>query len=121
MKKLRSEMYCMATPDEVAKAVEEIRGYIAQYVWSNRRITPYGYGIELSKFMEHFDDFEEYTRDSQVLMLDELNGLIEICINKWLEKELEPKVSVRMANGKVRELAQSTANDFVEMGLAVII
>ena len=121
MDKLRNERYCMATPDEVAKAVEEIRGYIAQYDWGGRIVSPYGYGVKLDDFMKHFDDYEEYTRDSQAVMLDELNGLIMIYVNKWLKKEHEPKVSVRLANGRVRELPESTANDFVEMGLAVII
>lgn len=118
MEKLINKRFLLATPGEVAAAVKEIEGYMVEYGWQKKRIMPYGYGVEFGEFIKHFADYEKYTTDSKVLLLDEINGLIEHCVNPWLKVEREPKVRIRFENGKEKEVAASIAADYVEFGIA---
>ena len=109
----------MNTPWEVADAIKEIRGYVERYGWGERKVAPYGYGVKVADMLDRFKDFEEYTTMSREIMVEELNGLIRI-INKWLKIEAEPKVNIKLANGKLRTVPGSVAEAYIEDGFAVL-
>ena len=84
MEKLRNGKWDSdkATAEEMAKAVNEIRGYINKYNWNNKVVFPYGYGINIIEFLDGFADYKYCTSSSKSIMIQELNGLIKI-VNTW--------------------------------------
>ena len=119
MEKLRNGRFkeLRASNDEVKKAVAEINGYIKKYGWENKMVRPYGYAEPLGEFMKHFDEYEKYSSGSKSLMISEINGLIENCINPWVALELEEKETISLVNGAIVTVAKSLAQDYRDCGL----
>lgn len=111
----------MATVEEVAAKVEEIRALIDKYGWLNRNVHPYGYPINIQTFMVNFRHYREYTPSSKHIMLAEINGLIKI-INEWIKQEEAPKVTIRFLTGKhkgeTKEIPEEWVEDYIDCGLA---
>ena len=114
----------LATAEDMAAKVQEIRGYVAMYGWENTNVHPYGYAINIVEFLDGFADYRNYTHMSKQTMLAEINGLIRI-LNKWIEREEEPKVTIRFLTGKkagqTKEIPASDAEAYVEIGFAEIV
>lgn len=101
-----------ATAEEFKAVVDEINACIVKYGWAGKKIYPYGRAEDLVEFMKHFEHYKEYTRSSKSLMVSELNGLVKI-VEVWIKRENEPKVAVKLRNGKVKEVAKSVAEELV--------
>ena len=114
----------LASPEEMAEKVAEVRGYVNKYGWLNRSVHPYGFAIGMDKFLAGFEDYEHYTHSSKQIMIAEMNGFIKIA-NVWIKQEEEPKVAVRLLTGKhkgeIEEIPESFVEDYVEIGLAEVI
>ena len=114
----------LATAEEMAAKVQEIRGYVTKYGWENTNIHPYNYPINIVEFLEGFADYRNYTHMSKQTMLAEINGLIRI-LNKWIEREEEPKVTIRFLTGKkagqTKMIPASDAQDYIDIGFAEIV
>lgn len=125
MEKLGIGKYLTPSAEEVSRAVSEIRGYIEKYGWEGHTVAPYGHGIKILDFLAHFDDYDRCTADSRDVMILELNGLIEHCINPWLRTEQEPKVTIRLTDGghkgEIRIVPKSTADFMIECNFAEVI
>lgn len=114
----------LATPEEMAAKVEEIKILVAKYGFLNRTVHPYGYGIGIDKFLAGFKDYGRCTHDSKQIFLAEINGFIPI-LNHWIEVEEQPKVVVRFLKGnkagQIKEIPESYVEDYIEIGLAEIV
>lgn len=114
----------LATPEEMAAKVQEIRALVAKYGWENTNIHPYNYPINIVKFLDGFADYRRCTHMSKQVMLQEINGLIEI-LNHWIAREEEPKVTIRFLTGKkagqTKDIPASDAEAYVEIGFAEIV
>ena len=123
IEKLRTGKWAnqLATAEEMAAKVQEIRGYVNKYGWENTNVHPYNYPINIVEFLDGFADYRRCTHMSKQVMLAEINGLIEI-INHWIEREEEPKVMIRFLTGKkagqTKEIPESDVEDYIEIGLA---
>ena len=111
----------MATAEEMAQKVEEIRGLVTKYGWLKTNIHPYGFGVEIEEFLGWFDDYNRCTASSKHLHLSEINGFIDI-LNHWLEVEEEEKVTIRFLTGnkagQTKDIPASLAEDYIEIGFA---
>ena len=111
----------LATPEEMAEKVAEVRGYVNQYGWEKSNVHPYNYPINIIEFLDGFADYRRCTHMSKQQMLAEMNGLIKI-INKWIEREEEPKVMIRFITGRkagqTKEIPESDVEDYIDCGLA---
>lgn len=114
----------LATADEMAAKVEEIRVIVAKYGFINRTVHPYGYAIGIDKFLAGFADYGRCTHSSKQIFLAEINGFIPI-LNEWIKTEEQPKVIVRFLTGKhkgeLKEIPESYVEDYVDIGLAEVI
>lgn len=111
----------MATAEEMAQKVEEIRGLATKYGWLDYHIAPYGYGVKVEEFLGWFDDYDRCTASSKHLHLSEINGFIDI-LNHWLKVEEEEKVTIRFLTGnkagQTKDIPASLAEDYIEIGFA---
>lgn len=118
------ELLRTGVAEDVAKKVEELRGYVNRYDWGDWEIHLYGYPVKVSKFLDGFEDFARYTSSSRDIMRSEMNGFIKI-INKWIEREEEPKAIVRYLEGKkkgkIETIPNSFAQDLYEIGFVEVI
>lgn len=114
----------MATAEEMAAKVEEIREIVTKYGWLDTKIAPYGFGVRIEEFLGWFKDYDRCTASSKHLHISEINGFIEI-LNHWLEREAEPKVTIRFLTGKkagqTKEIPASDVEAYVEIGFAEIV
>lgn len=126
VEKLRSGKWVnqLATAEEVNSKVNEIMGLVTKYHWEKRNIFPYNYPINLVEFLEGAEFYWNCTTSSKRVFLSEINGLIEI-INKWVEQEEEPKVTILFVRtnkkGQTKEIPASWLEDYVDAGLAVLV
>lgn len=111
----------LATAEEMAAKVEEIRRLVSKYGFINRSVHPYGYAIGIDKFLAGFKDYSRCTHSSKQIMLAEINGFIPI-LNHWIDVEEQPKVIVRFITGKhkgeIKEIPESYVRDYIDCGLA---
>lgn len=122
MDKLINSKWEVAAAEDVKAAIEEIRELIDKYNWQGCNVYPYSYPINIVKFLDQFENYENYTFDSKQVALDELNGLIEHCVNPWLEYENKPKVKIKkFSDGKIFETTKEVAEDLVEAGAVEIV
>lgn len=125
MNKLRNGKWNhqMATAEEVKETVNEIKTLVVKYHWEDKKMfDPYGHCTTVGKFLSNgFEDFEQYTFSSKQILISELNGFIEHCINSWEKLENEPKVTVKLTNGNVKSVPKSTVDDYIELGIATLV
>lgn len=111
----------MATTEEVAEKVAEITAIVEKYGFGDTEIHPYSFGIKINDFLRGFKDYGRCTTGSKHQMLAEINGFIPI-LNHWIEEEEEPKITIRLIRGKhtgeIREVAKSTAEDYIDLEMA---
>lgn len=111
----------LATAEEMKAKVQELKAIVNKYEWEKTTIAPYGYGVRIEEFLTWFEDYGRCTHSSKQLHLSEINGFIRI-INKWIEREEEPKVMIRFLTGKkagqTKEIPASDAEDYIAIGLA---
>jgi len=119
MVKLINNKWEIAAAEDVKKTLDEIKELIAKYKWENMKVYPYSYPINIVEFVNSFEDYERFTYDSKQVALSEINGLIEHCINPWLEYENKPKVKVWLKKeGKFLKTTDEMADILIEAGLA---
>lgn len=111
----------LATPEEMAAKVQEIRALVAKYGWENTNVHPYNYPINIVEFLDGFADYRRCTHMSKQVMLQEINGLIKI-LNHWIAREEEPKVMIRFLTGRkagqTKAIPASDVQDYIDIGLA---
>ena len=126
MEKLRNGKWLSdkATAEEMKNAVDVLRGFVKLYGWEGRDIHPYGYGINIVKFLDGFDGYERCTPASKSIKIQEINGFIDI-VNVWIQQEQEEKVTIRMLKGnhagECKEVPASFAEDYIDCGLAEVV
>ena len=126
VEKLRTGKWAnqLATQEEVEDKVREIMVLVTKYGWENENIHPYGFPINVLKFLEKYETYSLYTHSSKQILLAEINGAIDI-FNMWAEQEEEPKVKVRLLTGrnagKIKEIPASMVGYYVETDLAEIV
>lgn len=119
MEKLLNTKWEIAAADDVKKTLDEIKELIAKYKWENMKVYAYSYPINIVEFVNSFEDYDNFTYMSKQLALDEINGLIEHCVNPWLEYENKPKVKIWLKKEeKFLETTNEMADILIEAGLA---
>lgn len=112
------------TTKEVEDKVHEIMDYVINYGWEERTIHPYNYPIKVIDLLKNVEFYEDYTAASKRLFIAEVNGFIDI-LNKWIEQENEPKVTIRFLvgnkKGQTKEVPASIAADYTECEFAEIV
>ena len=125
MNKLRNGKWNhqIATAEEVKETVNEIKALVVKYHWEDKKMfDPYGHRTTVGKFLSNgFEDFEQYTFSSKQILISELNGFIEHCINPWEKLENEPKVTVKLANGNVKSVPKNIVDEYIELGIATLV
>ena len=111
----------LATAQEMAAKVEEIREIVTKYGWLETNIHPYNYPVRIEEFLGWFEDYSRCTHSSKQLHLSEINGFIEI-LNHWIKREQEEKVMIRFLTGnkagQTKAIPASDVEIYVECGLA---
>ena len=109
----------MATSAEVKKAVKEIKAMISKYHWEDKSVHPYSYSMNIMKLVESdgWKNYDQYTFSSKQQIISEINGLIHT-LNIWEGLELEEKITLKLNNGTIKEVAKSIADDYISLGLA---
>lgn len=109
----------VASVEEVKEAVDQIKALISKYHWEDKRVYISSHSSNIMKLVESdgWNNFKSYTFSSKQLIIGEINIVIDY-INIWESKELEEKVTVKMRNGEIKELAKSIADELIEIGLA---
>lgn len=111
----------LATAEEVAEKVAEVREIVNRYGWMDRSVHPYGFAIKMEDFLAGFDDYRRCTHYSKQISLKEMNGFIEI-LNAWIKEAEAPKVTVRLLKGKhqgeIKEIPESYLEDYIDLGMA---
>lgn len=116
---LVNKKYEVAAAEDVKKTLDEIKELIAKYKWENMKVYPYSYPINIVDFVNSFDEYDNFTYSSKQIALDEINGLIEHCVNPWLDYENKPKVKVWLKKEKkYMETTEEMADILIEDGLA---
>ena len=85
------------------------------------KVAPYGYYIPMREIIDSARDFERYTGTSQSVLIEELNGCIDIVnyrIRNFNEKDVQVRILVGANAGKIKVYKESTADEFIEMGWA---
>ena len=119
MVELLNTKWEIAAAEDVKKTLDEIKELIAKYKWENMNVYPYSYPINIVKFVNSFEDYDNFTYSSKQIALDEINGLIKHCVNPWLEYENKPKVKVWLKKEqKFLETTEEMAETIIESGLA---
>lgn len=111
----------LATAEEVAEKVAEVRELVNRYGFTDRTIHPYGFAIKMDDFLAGFEDYRRCTHSSKQISIAEMNGFIEI-LNVWIKDAEAPKVAVRLLQGRhkgeVKEIPESYLEDYIDCGLA---
>lgn len=111
----------MATAEEVAQKVEEMRAMVEKYGFGDYPCNPYSFNVKTSEFLGWFEDYGRCTAGSRHQMLAEINGFIPI-LNHWIEQKEEPQVKIRLLRGNkagtIKEVGKSLAEDYVDGDLA---
>ena len=114
----------MATTEEVIKTVKEIKALVTKYHWEDKKFFgPYGEKTTVGEFINNdgFKNFNQYSFSSKGILISELNGFIEYCINPWEKLENEPKIAVKnLRTGIVKEYPKSIAEEIVADELGII-
>lgn len=119
MEKLLNTKWEIAAADDVKKTLDEIKELIAKYKWEKMKVYPYSYPINIVEFINSFEDYANFTFMSKQLALDEINGVIEHCVNPWLEYESKPKVKIWLKKEKkFIKTTNEIAEILIEAGLA---
>jgi len=119
MDKLINKKFEIAAAEDVKKTLAEIRALVEEHKWENRKVYPYSYPVNIIDFLDQYRDYDNFTYMSKQLALDEINGLIEHCVNPWLEYENKPKVKIWLKKEeKFLETTNEMAEILIEAGLA---
>jgi len=114
MIKLINTKWEIAAAEDVKKTLEEIRELVKAHKWENRKVYPYNFPINIVKFLDQFESYDNFTYSSKQVALSEINGLIEHCVNPWLEYEAKPKVKVKTKSGQIFEVTKEVYEDIKE-------
>lgn len=128
MEKLRNGKWKtdIATKEEFNNAVAEIRAIVAKYNWQDKIIHPYAFATKIGDFIngDGWTNFHQYTFSSKQILIDEVNGLIDI-LNHWVELEEEEKIAVRIIggnkDGQIEKLPKSFVAQFLECGMMELV
>lgn len=112
----------IATVEEIKAVVKELREMVKKYHWETKKVAPYSFWITVDEFINNsnYDDVEKFNYTSRSLMIDELNGFIDIA-DIWEKQEKEPKVTIKTVTGKVMEVPKSTADEFIAVEFATLV
>lgn len=112
------------TSDEFKAKAKEVIDTCNKYGFMKNKIMPYSFVMTVEELVKNWKDYDHCTYSSKELMQDELIGFLPL-LEHWVEVENEPMIKIRLLSGQhageIREYHKSTANDFIEMGIAVII
>ena len=85
------------------------------------KVAPYGYWFPMKEIVNNLREYDRYSKYSQAVLVEELNGCIDI-VNRKIELYHEKDVPVRLLFGKhtgeVMVYKESTAQEYIIMGLA---
>ncbi len=119
MDKLINKKFDIAAAEDVKATLAEIRALVEEHKWENRKVYPYSFPVNIIDFLDQYRDYDNFTFMSKQIALDEINGLIEHCINPWLEYENKPKVKIWLKKEeKFLETTNEMAEILIEAGLA---
>ena len=120
MEKLINTKWQIAAAEDVKKTLEEIRELVISHGWEQRKVYPYSFPINIIDMIDSYKDYDNFTFMSKEIALSEINGLIEHCINPWLEYEKKPKVKITLKkDNKQIEVTEKVAEMLIEAGAAV--
>ena len=84
-------------------------------------VSPYGWAMKVTRVVDELRCFDECTSGSKEYLVALANGLADI-MNAWEERELAPKVRVRMVEtGREYDLYADLVDEFVKGGLVEVI
>lgn len=119
MVKLINTKWEVAAAKDVKRTLAEIKKLVKTHKWEDRKVYPYNYPINIVEFLEHFEDYENFTKMSKQVALSEINGLIDHAINPWLEYEEKEKVVITLKkDGSQIEVTEDIAEALIEAGAA---
>lgn len=103
--------------DEILKAISEADKEI--HFIDTLTGMPYGYKEYFKGYFNRMKDFKKYTYSSQSIMIDEMNGWIDL-INNEIKLFYEPDVEVEFIIGRLTGqraiFKESFARDSIEYG-----
>lgn len=105
-------------------SINTVKEICNQYNFWERTVMPYGFKMTVKELFENWEDYDRCTTDSKDVIRAEVKGFLPI-LDRWVEYEEEPMVKVRLIEGtyagEVKEYHKSTADIFIEAGMAVAI
>ena len=108
----------MTTEEFKALAAETIET-CNKYGFMENTIMPYSFKMTVRELVKNWKDYDRCTRSSQQIMVDELKGFLPI-LQHWVKLADEPKVKVKMPNGKIKEVPKSVADDLIDLGAVAV-
>lgn len=109
---------------DVKARIKEIEEKCNKYGFWERKIMPYGFGIKVKRIFRNWKDYDLCTETDKSIIRSEIRGFLPILAH-WVEYEEEPMVKILMTKGEyegaVKEYHKSTADIFIESGMAVAI
>ena len=106
---------------DMTRALADIRKANEEMNFFDNMVRPYSYLVSVREMVESAENYEDCTRSSKQVLKAEVNGLIDI-INHWIELFNEPQIEVEFtvgeSKGKRNTFAYSTAEMFIELGIA---
>lgn len=109
---------------ELKKVIEAIDEVNKTLNVLEEKVAPYSFYIPMKEIIDNVRDWERYTYSSRAVLIDELNGCIDI-INHRIRLYNEQDVTVKLLHGPkagmIKALKESIAKDYVECGLAVYV
>lgn len=102
--------------------IKEIKATCEKYGFMQNKVCPYGFWETVENMISRWADYDRCTESSKGLIRAEIKGF-EPILKHWIEYAEQPLISIKLLDGKckgeVKEYPQSTAELFIESGLAV--
>lgn len=108
---------------DINKKIKEIGETIEKYNFWNKSIFPYNFKMTVKQLYDNWLDYDNCTPCSKGVIESEITGFLPI-LNKWVEIEKEPKIRIKITEGKnkgeIKEIAESIAEELINCNFAVI-
>ena len=108
------------TRDEFKAKAAEVIETCKKYGFMNETIMPYSFKMTVEELVKRWKDYDRCTWSSKELMQDELLGFLPI-LEHWVKLANEPKVKIKLLNGKITDVAKSTAEELINLEAAIAI
>lgn len=108
------------TAEEFKAKATEVINTCNKYGFMNETIMPYSFKMTVEELVKNWKDYDHCSYSSREIMQDELIGFLPI-LDHWVKLANEPKVKIKLLNGKIKDVAKSTAEDLIDLGAAIAI